>query len=386
MTADVDQWVSRLKEAFSGAGTDEEDVQKVLGEAKGQISTLVSSYPNLEDELYDELSGDELKDALRLFYEVSLPPSPNDSQVDEPQWVTRIYTAFNAGLLGGTDEDEVLSVLRAANSAKQMGALSNIYKKKYPDELDLEDELYDELSGDDLMTALKLFYTGFDSNVQPPVTTRKVYGTLIPLNVQLLLQQIDQERAKLGLSPLSGKVTGLGESVFRWPHDFFDATPSKEDVWKKMEDATRLIQKYDRAFKRESKDVRDYLVDPLMKDIFNPIVDWLPLVPESLKPDLRDAISSGLKSGILSLIETAVDGLESVDDNTKKALKETAKAGFNLKFPLTPISPEAGTPGGVSQTNNDSTTPRTGPEEGKPYKAPGEKILTTPSIPVPEPN
>jgi len=102
---------------------------------------------------------------------------------------------------------------------------------------------------------------------------------------------------------------------------------------------------------------------------FNPIVDWLPLVPESLKPKLKDAIANGLKSAIFSLIETAIDDLESIDNKTKKTLKEAAKAGFSLKNPSVSTSTVESTSTGSTQ-NNNSTTPHAGPEERKPFEAP----------------
>jgi len=179
----VDQWASRLKEAFSGIGTDEDEVYSVLNEAQGKMGTLVASYPNLEDELYDEFSGDELKQALHLFYEVTMPP-PSDTQIEDPQWVSRLFDAFNSGgILGGTDEDEIMSVLQAAKDANQMVALTTIYNQQHSDELTLDDELYDELSGDELRAALKLYYSGFEKNTQPqailgPVI--KINGTLAP--------------------------------------------------------------------------------------------------------------------------------------------------------------------------------------------------------------
>src|SRR5512133_1536018 len=168
----LDSWVSRLKDAFSGIGTDEEEVTRVLNEAQGQMSTLVGSYPDLEDELYDEFSGDELKKALRLFYEVS-PSTSSSTDISDPSWVSRLYESFNAGLFGGTDEDAVYDVLQKAFDEGQINALAQPYARQYPGELSLEDELYYELSGDELKKALRLYYKG-------PIKRLSIDGTLVP--------------------------------------------------------------------------------------------------------------------------------------------------------------------------------------------------------------
>lgn len=178
MTSNVDSWVDRLKKAFSGVGTDEDEVFAVLTKAAGQIASITAEYPDLEDELYNELSGDELKKALRLFYEVQQSTS-SSTDISDPSWVTRLYDAFNAGFLGSTDEDAVYDVLQKALDNGQMQPLARAYARQYPGELSLEDELYDELSGDELKKALRLYYKGlgYDTRV---VKRLSIDGTLVP--------------------------------------------------------------------------------------------------------------------------------------------------------------------------------------------------------------
>lgn len=413
MSSNIPNWVERLKKAFQGWGTDEDEVEAVLKEAQGHMRELNAAYPELEDELYSELNKKELKQYLPLYYEVN--PDGTDPGGARQKWVDDLYQAFNAGIfggvLGGTDEDTVMRVLGEANTPELMGELTALYNQQHGSELSLEDELYDELGGKDLKEALRLFYTGFPkkpeaaetSPSQPPAGSLQlpprfplslVDVTLVPgPSIQELMDEVDAERARIGLYPLNGNVNGLSGNVYLWPQQYFDQLQTEEqDLWTKMQNATRLIEMYDRAYKRESRDIRDFVVEPLMTDIFNPIVNWLPLVPDSLKPDLKDAIRDGLKSGIFSLIETAVDNADTMDDTTKKALKEAAKAGISLKFPNGP-PPISGTSGGSSGTGgmpaegppspDDATEGDVGPEEGKPYKAPGETIVDSPSIPIP---
>lgn len=182
MASNVDIWIERLKKAFKGWGTDEDEVYSVLQEAQGQIASLVSSYPELEDQIYDEFSKKELQRALLLFYEVN--PLSSAGPLDNPQWVTRLHDAFNAGILGGvfggTDEDAVYDVLQQALDAGQMEELAIVYAQQYPGELSLEDELYDEFSKKELKKALQLYYRGLGRNTAPVVARISIDGTLVP--------------------------------------------------------------------------------------------------------------------------------------------------------------------------------------------------------------
>ena len=407
----VAQWVERLKKAFKGWGTDEDEVFAVLTEALGHMQEVISAFPDLEDELHGELTEKELKRALPLFYEVPPPRLINPEGVDDPQWASRLNKAFHpSGLFNGTDEDEVMLVLREANNVMQMGALTQLYDLNYTDD-GLEEELYSELSGEDLKTAMRLYYTGFKKTPLPETTPPPsqpatetvqlpprlpltlVDVTLVPgPSVQELMDEVDTERAKIGLYPLNRDITKLSGNIYQWPQNFFNQQLTEPDLWTQMQNMQRIIELHDRAYKKDPKDIRDFIVDPLMKDIFNPIVDWLPLVPDSVKPDLKDGIRDGLKSGMFSLIETAIDNAEKMDDKTKKALKEAAKAGLSLKFPSGPpslnsdSSDNAPVGGGSASSLEGPPAPddsHTGPEEGKPYTAPGEKIIDSPSVPLP---
>ena len=170
--ADVNQLVAQLYDELAShgflgiGGCDDKLVVQKLREAEGQMGELKQAYAQqhasdpLEDALYDRLSEKRLKEALPLYYEAPNPIVADPAGVDDPEWASRLYEAFNVGFLGGTDEDEVMLVLQEAYNAGQMGALAKLYHERYPSELNLEDELYDELSGKDLKTALKLYYEG----------------------------------------------------------------------------------------------------------------------------------------------------------------------------------------------------------------------------------
>jgi hypothetical protein len=168
----LNSWVSALNNAFNSGlfgGTDEDEIVRVLTEAQGQICTLESKYSqtysgemNLENELYDELSGEELKSILHLFYEFDKSKTYLPV-VENPQWADKIHEAFNSSLFGmGTDEDQMMNVLIETQRKQQAGELSALYKQKYGS--DLEDDLYDELSGDERKEALRLYYGGFKGN------------------------------------------------------------------------------------------------------------------------------------------------------------------------------------------------------------------------------
>ncbi len=203
--SDIVQLVNQLHDELSRSGVlgiggcDDDVVIQKLREAQGQMGELKQGYARqypsepLEDALYDKLSEKRLKDALHLYYEVPNPIPVDPAGVDDPEWAGRLYEAFNVGLFGGTDEDEVMNVLREAYNAGQMGALTKLYAERYPDELSLEDELYDELSGNELKSALQLYYGGLsnenqqDQSMTTPSSTspwndsfRGVYGTLVP--------------------------------------------------------------------------------------------------------------------------------------------------------------------------------------------------------------
>ena len=74
--------------------------------------------------------------------------------------VRRLHDAFEAGFVGGTDEAEVFAVLTKARDRGLMRALDAAYSTTYPGDLDIEGELVDELSGEDLERALRIFHAG----------------------------------------------------------------------------------------------------------------------------------------------------------------------------------------------------------------------------------
>ena len=97
------------------------------------------------------------------------------ADVEPGQLARRLYDAFNIpGFLGlgGTDEDEVLKVLRIARDAGVMSEVKVIYSTEHPDELGLEEELYDELSGNDLRVALRLYREGLGTTTPPKASTK----------------------------------------------------------------------------------------------------------------------------------------------------------------------------------------------------------------------
>ncbi|MGE5670147.1 MAG: hypothetical protein ACM31E_01805 [Fibrobacterota bacterium] len=190
-SGNLDIWAEDLRTAFDsglfGWGTDENGVYNVLCKAKDQMGALTAKYkakfpdrPTLDQELYDEFSGDERKTALRLYYGCGTDAFYSPT-VDNPEWVSQLKEAFDNGLFGGTDEDLLFSVLQSAAGKKQIGELSALYRQQYG--CSLEDDLYDELSGDDLKKAMPIYYGGHSQSLTGGlfgISECKPQGTLVP--------------------------------------------------------------------------------------------------------------------------------------------------------------------------------------------------------------
>lgn len=189
--SDVDQLESRIYNAFNDSGilglggTDENEVISVLTSAKenGMMKELIMRYaqnhpgePSLEDELFDELGGEDLRSAMPLYYEAMTPKTPASPSINDPQWIDQLYEAFK-GI--GTDEEEIMSVLTQAKTAHQMNDLALLYNQAHADKMSLEDELYDELSDGELKQALKLYYEGIKETQKQPSDSTSTCSTTI---------------------------------------------------------------------------------------------------------------------------------------------------------------------------------------------------------------
>jgi hypothetical protein len=182
--------------------TDEETIYKVLTNAgkDDYILDLTTFYNNtygqkgelsLEDELYDELSGDELMKALRLYYQ---PEKALETLTEIDTGAKKftaeakaLYNAFqkkNFWIFSGTDEKGVIDVLKKAYTEKAMAYLKNAYNSEYVSKtgLTLEETLYDELSGGELKEAAQTYYKGILKQTDMLCETRSMscHGTVAP--------------------------------------------------------------------------------------------------------------------------------------------------------------------------------------------------------------
>jgi len=99
--------------------------------------------------------------------------------------VERLYKAFNdSGFLGlgGTDEDAIFAALTDARDKNLMRDVDALYASNYPTDPKLRDELDDELSGDDLAKAVRIWEEGMARPAQPAAPATPAAGAKGPVN------------------------------------------------------------------------------------------------------------------------------------------------------------------------------------------------------------
>jgi hypothetical protein len=159
----------QLHEAMEGLGTDERAIYAALQEVQKDAAAIeklkkaYGKYGDLETDLKDELSGEELRMALDLINPqtdpkkgamVGVAPTSDDEYKAAAK---RLYTAME-GM--GTDEEAIYAALVPFNKdATKLNKLKTTYQSEFSGGLTgkgLEADIKDELSGDELGYALDL--------------------------------------------------------------------------------------------------------------------------------------------------------------------------------------------------------------------------------------
>jgi hypothetical protein len=153
----------RLHDAMAGWGTDEEAVYGALsGRTKEDIDAIRDAYlaqydHTLQSEIDDEFSGSELARVNKLLEGQASPAA--GATADQQQAATAerakvIATHLREAMEGwGTEEDEIFNALEG-RTANELNTIAREYAALTGHSL--EQDLIDELSGDDLKRALGL--------------------------------------------------------------------------------------------------------------------------------------------------------------------------------------------------------------------------------------
>lgn len=179
----------------------------------------------------------DIRDELVRWHDGGGPPRPGgpgpapkpaaDPSGEVKALAEKLYLAFNdSGFLGmgGTDEEGVLGTLRTARDKGLMRAVEAQYRKAYPGEPGLKEELDDELSGEEFETAMRLYDEGMQAQDMPGADTGSgpassgpagmVLGTLAPGSpASVQIQLLDHD-----LKPMPGAACRLAskpDQVFR---------------------------------------------------------------------------------------------------------------------------------------------------------------------------
>lgn len=167
-------------------------------------------------------------------------PGPAAPSNEVETLVKKLYLAFNdSGFLGmgGTDEEGVLGTLRSARDKGLMREVDARYRKAYPEEPGLKEELDDELSGDEYETAMRIYDEGMQAQAKPQASAGggsgpggasvPLHGTLAPgvpasIRIQVLNHDLNpMPRAVCRLAGATDRVfTADGEGMVEVPiHD-----------------------------------------------------------------------------------------------------------------------------------------------------------------------
>jgi hypothetical protein len=153
----IDQIVIRLRKAMEGWGTDEEAIYSAFsGRTQEQVDAIATAYRqhynrSLISDLHDELTDEEMRH-LAIFSPTAVGGDPN-------KYIELIAIQLRDAMKGwGTDETSIMGALTGRTEAERLAI-----KKAYKDltQHDLLADLKDELSGGDLITALRLIEQGY---------------------------------------------------------------------------------------------------------------------------------------------------------------------------------------------------------------------------------
>lgn len=153
----LEQIVKRLRKAMEGWGTDEEAIYSAFsGRTQEQVDAIAKAYKqhfnrSLISDLQDELTEDEMRH-LAIFSPTAVEGKPNG-------YIELIAIQLRDAMKGwGTDETSIMGALTGRTEAERIAI-----KKAYKDltQHDLLEDLKDELSGGDLIAALRLIEQGF---------------------------------------------------------------------------------------------------------------------------------------------------------------------------------------------------------------------------------
>ncbi len=150
----LEQIARRLHDAMSGLGTDEEAIYAALsGRSQSQHDDIAQTYETmygteLQADLVDELTGSELR-------RLALQAPENVSEAQRSEMIAILLRDAMQGL--GTDESAIFSALTGRTAAER-GAIVTAYQTLTTRKL--FDDLHDELSGTELMEAVRLFNQG----------------------------------------------------------------------------------------------------------------------------------------------------------------------------------------------------------------------------------
>jgi outer membrane protein OmpA-like peptidoglycan-associated protein len=104
--------------------------------------------------------------------------------------------------------------------------------------------------------------------------------------------------------------------------------PDSTALWKKMEDARKQVEEFDKKNPQKNTSVSDFIIDGVMDKAIKPLLKKLPL-PDKIREKAEELIRDGIEAGTEKAIDVAVDSLP--DGLDKDAIKKAAKAALKQK-------------------------------------------------------
>jgi hypothetical protein len=152
---------NKMREAFRGLGTDENEVYRILSMPPAIVQAMRAFYEvhlndhtglGLIEDIKDEFSGSELGRAMILLSNAGIVAK--EFKADKPEQLARNIRKAFRGL--GTDEDEVYRIL--SYPPDKVRAMINYYNDNLNDHTGkgLVEDIKDEFSGSELELAMKL--------------------------------------------------------------------------------------------------------------------------------------------------------------------------------------------------------------------------------------
>lgn len=166
-------------------------------------------------------------------------------------------------------------------------------------------------------------------NVQEPRNRRVEVRFSVQKNPLSFGMDLKLQPPKKELSTYPPEKPKIDIGIIKYPGPIGPVRdPDNTALWKKMEDARKKVEEFDKKHPQKNISVSSFIIDGIMDKAIKPLLKKLPL-PDNLRKKAEELIRDAIEAGTEKAIDAAVDSLPAGVD--KDALKQAAKAALKQK-------------------------------------------------------